>query len=83
MKSLRVENLPLSPTPTNVDSRSFALERGPNEVTVQQADSLVDVEPLTLLDEDLQQSDRYLEKEDNATPLSVATQQYCKEVATA
>ena len=80
---LREFEVLLSSSHSNVDSRFFALERGPNEVTVQQADSLADVEPLTLLDEDLQQSDRYLEKEDNATPLSVANQQYCQEVETA
>ena len=49
----------------HVKSRFFAFERSKRDarVNVQQADDLANVEPLVLLDEDLEQSDRYLAME--------------------
>lgn len=61
---LREFEVLLSNSHSNVKSRFFALEGTSGEVTVQQADSLADVGPLTLLDEDLQQSDRYVDVEE-------------------
>ena len=43
-----------------VRHRYFALGKKKDGVAVQQADDLADVDPLVLLDEDLEQSDRYL-----------------------
>ena len=48
---------------SHVDSRFFAFEpsrEGDPGVTVQQAEDLANIEPLVLLDEDLEQSDGYL-----------------------
>lgn len=46
---------------SSVDARFFALSSpGEQGVSVQQADTLDEVNPLVLLDEDLQQSDRFL-----------------------
>ena len=45
---------------SHADVRYFALGKEEDGVVVQQADDLADVDPLTLLDEDLEQSDRYL-----------------------
>ena len=44
----------------NIKRRYFALERDEAGVIVQQGGSVEEVEPLTLLDEELEQSDRYL-----------------------
>lgn len=44
----------------DVRHRYFALGKEKDGVAVQQADDLADVDPLVLLDEDLEQSDRYL-----------------------
>ena len=43
--------------------RYFALAHGANGVHVEQSDEIDDVDPLVLLDEDLLQSDRYLEQD--------------------
>lgn len=43
--------------------RYFALSPGRNGVQVEQSDEIDDVDPLVLLDEDLVQSDRYLEQD--------------------
>ena len=48
----------------DVNSHFFALKKNSDGVTVQQADNLANIEPLVLLDEDLKQSDRYLEMEE-------------------
>lgn len=60
---LREFEVLLSTDRSKVPSRFFALERTSTGVTVQQAGNLANVEPLAVLDEDLQQSDRYLEME--------------------
>ncbi len=57
---LREFEVLLATSHTNVRSRFFAFERAPDDVAVQQDNSLIDIEPLVLLDEDLRQSDRYL-----------------------
>ena len=59
---LREFEVLLSTSQSDVDSRFFAFEpsRDDGGVTVQQADDLEGIEPLVLLDEDLEQSDRYL-----------------------
>lgn len=45
-----------------INTRFFALSaQSNNEVKIEQANSLIDINPLTLLDEDIKQSDRYLE----------------------
>lgn len=48
----------------DVQQRYFALEGTDNGVVVQQGSEVADVDPLALLDEDLEQSDRYLSAED-------------------
>ena len=45
-----------------VKRRFFALQRGDGGVAVSQADDVGDVEPLLLLDEELMQSDRFVEE---------------------
>jgi len=45
-----------------VEQQYFALRPGDNGVDVSQADDLEDVNPLLLLDEDLEQSDRFLDQ---------------------
>ena len=45
-----------------VTQRYFALEQGDNGVKVTQGDDVVDVDPLVLLDEELLQSDRFLDR---------------------
>ena len=60
---LREFEVLLSTSYSRVKSRFFAFEpsrQGDAGVTVQQADDLENIEPLVLLDEDLEQSDRYL-----------------------
>ncbi len=46
----------------NVEQRCFALRRSDNGVEVSQSDEIDDVEPLILLDEELEQSDRFVEE---------------------
>ena len=45
-----------------VEHRYFALRRGDDGVEVSQAEEVGDVEPLLLLDEELEQSDRFVEE---------------------
>jgi AAA15 family ATPase/GTPase len=45
----------------NVSAQFFALKREGKSVTVQQGNSIDDVDPIASLDADLEQSDRYLE----------------------
>ena len=45
-----------------VARRYFALSRGTDGVRISQADDIGEVEPLTLLDEDLRQSDRFVDQ---------------------
>jgi AAA15 family ATPase/GTPase len=45
----------------NVPAQFFALKREGKSVTVQQGNSIEDVDPIAALDADLEQSDRYLE----------------------
>ncbi len=45
----------------SIDDRYFALCRNDEGVVVSQAKDIEDVDPLLLLDEDLEQSDRYVE----------------------
>jgi len=47
---------------TAVEQQYFALRPGDEGVDVSQADDLEDVDPLLLLDEDLEQSDRFLDQ---------------------
>ena len=47
---------------TAVEQQYFALRPGNDGVDVSQADDLEDVDPLLLLDEDLEQSDRFLDQ---------------------
>ena len=46
----------------DVKQRCFALRRGGDGVEVSRVDRIGDAEPLTLLDEDLKQSDRFIEE---------------------
>ena len=46
----------------NVEQRYFALRRSDNGVEVSQSDDIDDVEPLIVLDEELEQSDRFVEE---------------------
>ena len=46
----------------DVDRRYFALHRGDKGVEVSQASEVDDVDPLILLDEELEQSDRFVEE---------------------
>ena len=46
----------------DVDQRCFALRRGHDGVEVSQVDQIGDANPLTLLDEELVQSDRFIEE---------------------
>ena len=46
----------------NIEHRYFALRRGDGAVEISQADEVGDVDPLTLLDEELGQSERFLEE---------------------
>ena len=46
----------------NVEQRCFALRRSDNGVEVSQSDDIDDVEPLIVLDEELEQSDRFVEE---------------------
>ena len=46
----------------NIEQRYFALRRGDGAVEISQADEVGDVDPLTLLDEELRQSERFLEE---------------------
>ena len=45
-----------------VEQKYFALHSGGDGVDVSQADDIRDVDPLLLLDEDLEQSDRFLDR---------------------
>ena len=45
----------------DVKRRYFALQRGESGVDISQGDSVDDVEPLLVLDEEIEQSDRFLE----------------------
>jgi hypothetical protein len=47
-----------------IPQRYFALEKNNTSVIVQQGNTLDDINPLVLLDEDLLQSDRYLAMEE-------------------
>ena len=47
---------------SGVEHRYFALKRSGDGVSVQQSDDVGEVDPLTLLDEELKQSDRYLDE---------------------
>ena len=58
---LREIELLTDTTHADVEQRYFALERANEGVVVHQGDDIADVDPLVLLDEDLKQSDRYLE----------------------
>ena len=51
-------------THDDVQQRYFALERTHGGVVVEQGTEVADVDPLALLDEDLEQSDRYLSAAD-------------------
>ena len=57
---LRELQIQLSLTPT-VQAQFFALKREGKSVTVQQGNSIDDVDPIAALDADLEQTDRYLE----------------------
>jgi AAA15 family ATPase/GTPase len=57
---LRELQIQLSAHP-NVPAQFFALKREGKSVTVQQGNSIEDVDPIAALDADLEQSDRYLE----------------------
>lgn len=57
---LRELQIQLSLNP-NVPAQFFALKREGKSVTVQQGNSIEDVDPIAALDADLEQSDRYLE----------------------
>ena len=46
----------------DVEQRCFALRRGDDGVEVSQVDQIGDADPLILLDEDLEQSDRFIEE---------------------
>lgn len=46
---------------SNVEKRFFALRRNERSVDVSQADDITDVDPLVLLDEDLRQSQRFID----------------------
>ena len=46
----------------DVEQRCFALRRGDDGVEVSQVDQIGDADPLILLDEDLMQSDRFIEE---------------------
>ena len=48
----------------SVHQRYFALNRSDDGVQIQQSSSVDEVEPLVLLDEELQQSDRYINEEE-------------------
>jgi predicted ATP-dependent endonuclease of OLD family len=50
-----------SATKQPVSQRYFALKQGENSVAVEQGDTVEDLQTLVLLDEELQQSDRYME----------------------
>jgi len=58
---LREFGILLNPEFDSVDHRYFALHRNDDAVVVSQAGDIEDVDPLLLLDEDLGQSDRYVE----------------------
>ena len=57
---LRELQIQLSLNP-NVPAQFFALKREGQSVTVQQGNSIEDVDPIAALDADLEQTDRYLE----------------------
>jgi energy-coupling factor transporter ATP-binding protein EcfA2 len=57
LRELQIQ-LTLNP---NVPAQFFALKREGKSVTVQQGNSIEDVDPIAALDADLEQSDRYLE----------------------
>jgi predicted ATPase len=57
LRELQIQ-LALNP---NVPANFFALEREGKSVTVQQGNSIYDVDPIAALDADLEQTDRYLE----------------------
>ena len=46
----------------DVGQRCFALRRGNDGVEVSQVDQIGDADPLILLDEELEQSDRFIEE---------------------
>ena len=46
----------------DVEQRCFALHRGDDGVEVSQVDQIGDADPLIMLDEDLEQSDRFIEE---------------------
>ena len=58
---LREIELLTATTHADVKQRYFALEHADDAVVVCQADDLVDVDPLVLLDQNVEQSERYLE----------------------
>ena len=47
---------------TGVEQQYFALRPGDDGVDISQVDDLEDVDPLLLLDENLEQSDRFLDQ---------------------
>lgn len=61
---LREFDILCSTSHAEAERRFFAFDKANAAVTVQQADDLADVAPLLLLDEDLEQSDRYLAMEE-------------------
>ena len=46
----------------DVEHRYFALRRGDEGVQISQSDEVDDADPLILLDEELEQSDRFVEE---------------------
>ena len=59
---LRELEILLSREFTGVEQQYFALRPGDDGVNVSQADDLEDMDPLLLLDESLEQSDRFLDQ---------------------
>ena len=59
---LREFEILLKHNPTEVDQRYFALHRGNEGVEVSQSSEIGGIDPLVLLDEDLSQSDRFVEE---------------------
>ncbi|GAB2894563.1 AAA family ATPase [Microvirgula curvata] len=57
---LRELEIVLAERPSSLDTRFFGLQRLDNSVTVQQGPSLYDIGDITVLEESLLQSDRYL-----------------------
>ncbi|WP_312966558.1 AAA family ATPase [Stutzerimonas kunmingensis] len=59
-----LEILSASEAFANIEKRFFALKPGPDGVEVEQGDALDDLQTLVLLDEELEQSDRFMEASD-------------------